>query len=56
MPGSVQIYQYNLKKSKEMPILLTTIKTSGHVRFIQFAKDSYLTLFYDNTIEIFYVD
>lgn len=26
------------------------------MRFIQFAKESYLTLFYENSIEIYYID
>ena len=26
------------------------------MRFIQFAKDSYLTLFYEKSIEIYYID
>lgn len=33
-----------------------TIGTSDEVRFLQFAKDSYLTLFYENKIEIYVID
>lgn len=44
--GEIQIYGYEGKKSKVQPKLNASFRAVGEVKYMQLAKDSFLTVFF----------
>ncbi len=53
---SIQVYTYNGKKLNELPKLYKTIEMKNLVKFIQFAKEAHLTIFYDTYFECYLME
>ena len=54
--GEIQIYGYEGKKSKVQPKLNASFRAVGEVKYMQLAKDSFLTVFFEKEVQSYIID
>jgi hypothetical protein len=56
LAGEIIVYSYEGRRSKAPPKMEKAFRVVGEVRMMQLAKDSFLTVFFEDSVHCYFLD